>query len=569
MPQKLLHLFTAQSAVSLSAPDGSKAKEGEPKLTWKVVLRTGTWALRPGPGGTKLDEPLKIFRGKAPKGHISLEALVKNFEGDEKGPAKEHVTFPTVHADGTVTDSGFVRKLVIQDVYGEDGSQIKESLLWAGIEITDSVMATKVAEKSIVGCSGGILFDYKRTEDGKKFDQVLSHVMATNSPWINGCGGYSDKLPEGVMAAEDAPDEEDEVSLDAPLIDDGGVAPPSGMPAPKPAEGTVVWRPEEGFSFMKSKVQRALDSWRRSVIAAIPEDKRSYDDFPHMRCEDVSHDGTRGKAMIRSGYGDDAAVWIANFKLDDDKDAIIEPFQDWTEAAQEWVAASEEQGRPKPARPAPPSGRPAVELTDLRRAQMAREKRSYSATDTTPTSNGGPPMSKLSELLASGIELSDEQRALADAALAEERAAEERARRDAEARREADAKAYLSELDGLGLGEKDTPGLRAEVRNIILSDDGGPALMLSEVTDSGQRTQPIQQTATEIVKRVINALPRNQEGKIALSAQARFIPGDEKPAVGSSPDGEEEDKLTPAQKADALLAANGFEIGVPITTGGN
>jgi hypothetical protein len=70
------------------------------------------------------------------------------------------VTVPQVHADGTTSDGGFVKKLVIQDVPGEDGSKAKESLLWAGLEITDSDLKKKLDEKSIRGVSGGILFDY-------------------------------------------------------------------------------------------------------------------------------------------------------------------------------------------------------------------------------------------------------------------------------------------------------------------------------------------------------------------------------------------------------------------------
>lgn len=567
---QLVHVFMADSRTTTTAPAGAK-KDG-PKLTWKVVLRTGTWKKRPGPGGVKLDQPLTIYRDKAPKGHLSMTSIVKNFYGDEKGPAKEHVTFPTVHADGTITDSGFVRELVIQDVYGEDGTKATQSLLWAGIEITDSAMKTKIDEKSIVGCSGGILFDYERPEDGKKFDQVLTHVMATNSPWIGGCGGYVDKLPEGVMAADERPDEEIEVVLDAPVVD-GGIVDTGPASSSRVPEGTVVWRPEEGFAFMKGKVQRALENWRRSVLAAMPENKRHYDDFPYMSVEDVSHDGTQGKALIKSGYGNEAVHWVANFKLDDEKDAVVEPFQNWTEAAQEWVAASEEQA---PA-PAPSSVQKSiyvlpkdrVQLSELRRAQTSAVG-SHNRSTPTNHHHGGRPMSKLSELLASGIELSDYQKRLADEALEEERLAQERAARDAQRAREGAAMALLSELDKLGLGDNDTPGLRAYVRNVVLSDEGGTAINLSEVTDSGQRTQPVPTTATEIVKGLIEALPRNAEGKIALSEQARVIPGDEKPPEGEQLGGDKKDDLTPQQRADALLSeGDGFDLDLLPMGGGN
>src|SRR4051794_25368431 len=194
MSEQLIQVFLGDTPIHL---EGAQA-EGEPELLWKVVLRTGTWKLRPGPGGVKLKAPLKIYRDKAPKGHISMSELKANFDAG----AKEYVTIPQVHADGTTSDGGFVKKLVIQDVKGEDGSDTKESLLWAGMEITDSALKTKLDEKSIRGVSGGILFDYERTEDAKKFGQILSHVMVTNSPWIGGTGEFQSKLPEGVMAAE-------------------------------------------------------------------------------------------------------------------------------------------------------------------------------------------------------------------------------------------------------------------------------------------------------------------------------------------------------------------------------
>src|SRR4051812_30609253 len=164
MSERLIQVFLGDTPIHL---DGEAQAEGEKKLLWKVVLRTGTWKLRPGPGGVKLDAPLKIFRNKAPKGHLSLTALKTNFDA----AAKEYVTVPQVHADGTTSDGGFVERLAIQDVKDDDG-KVKESLLWAGLDITDSDLKKKLDEKSIKGVSGGVLFDYQRTEDAKKFDQI-------------------------------------------------------------------------------------------------------------------------------------------------------------------------------------------------------------------------------------------------------------------------------------------------------------------------------------------------------------------------------------------------------------
>jgi hypothetical protein len=257
MSEQLIQVFLGDTPIHL---DDNAQAEGEPKLLWKVVLRTGTWKLRPGPGGVKLNTPLKIYRDKAPKGHISMASLKANFDAG----AKEHVTVPAVHADGTTSDGGFVKKLVIQDVKGEDGSKTKESLLWAGLEITDSELQRKLSEKSIRGVSGGILFDYARTEDAKKFDQILSHVMVTNSPWINGTGDFKDKLPEGVMAAEadDLPigevefeSRDTEAEVELPKVELGD-PPASEPPAPGKATSKVVWKPEQGLGYVREPRQQ-------------------------------------------------------------------------------------------------------------------------------------------------------------------------------------------------------------------------------------------------------------------------------------------------------------------------
>jgi hypothetical protein len=87
MSERLIQVFLGDTPIHL---DDEAQAQDEPKLLWKVVLRTGTWKLRPGPGGVKLNTPLKIYRDKAPKGHISMADLKSNFDAG----AKEHVTVP-------------------------------------------------------------------------------------------------------------------------------------------------------------------------------------------------------------------------------------------------------------------------------------------------------------------------------------------------------------------------------------------------------------------------------------------------------------------------------------------
>lgn len=563
MSDQLLYFFLADTP---TGADTSAAAD-EPALLWKVVLRTGTWKLRPGPGGVKLNAPLKIFRDKAPKGHISLTSLKNNFEAG----AKEYVTVPQVHADGTVSDGGFVKKLVIQDVPGEDGSGVKESLLWAGMEITDSALKKKLDEKSIRGVSGGILFDYQRTEDAKKFDQVMSHVMVTNSPWIGGTGDFTDKLPEGVMASEPDDLPVGELEFDAnPMMDPPDQPDPTKVDGP-PA-GEVVWKPEEGYQFARGQVQKALDDWRRAVLASLPKmSEYSYSDFPSYYVEDIAD----GKAMVHCGYGTDRDAWVVGFKLGDNG-VVIDPFQNWTPAKQEWVAASEDPVKPQssPSRPAdlPPVTRPiSLQTAGLREAQAIRAEHLGVTHNTKP----GGPMGRISDLLPAGVELSDEQREAIrreEERVAALEASEERNRATA---RESETATYLTELaTKIGLkapdGETDPaksldPALARYVRSVLTSDDGGPAIELSEVTETGQRTAPVARTASDILKGFIDALPKSEEGHVTLSQQARRMPNEEPPPPANNNDSD--DEKSAREKADAWLSearAQGLDLGVPV-----
>jgi hypothetical protein len=563
--ERLIQVFMADTPLHL---EGDSTQE-EPRLLWKVVLRTGTWKLRPGPGGVKLNAPLKIFRDKAPKGHISLAELKKNFEDG----AKEYVTVPQVHADGTTSDGGFVKKLVIQDVPGENGSKAKESLLWAGLEITDSDLRKKLDEKSIRGVSGGILFDYARTEDAKKFGQILSHVMVTNSPWIGGTGDFKEKLPDGVMAGSDRLDMskvgevefvsretgDPDAQPDLPVVHLADPPTPDKK-QPDAASGSVVWKPEQGFRYLQGKVQKSLREWRDALMANVPADQRYTMDWPYFSVDDVSATDSGGTALICSGYGSDQDSWVANFKLDSDGEAELDPFVSWTPAKQEWVAASEAPSTKPPARPAGRAGTSSPVRTrtsspvglGLREAQAARAERMRLGS--TPTTGGS--MSRIRDLLSrSDLQLSDEDREIL---LAEERRLvgfEESEAQRVERERQAEVVKYCGSPDGTTKGILDNiglddPGVKRYVRNALLSDDGGPAIELSEHLADGQKTSGVPRTATDLLKGFIDALPKADDGKVTLSQQARRLPDDKKPA-----EEQEEEKADPKSAADELAAS--------------
>jgi hypothetical protein len=101
-------------------------------------------------------------------------------------------------------------------------------------------------------------------------------------------------------------------------------------------------------------------------------------------------------------------------------------------------------------------------------------------------------------------------------------------------------------LDKLKLND---PGVKKYVRNVLLSDDGGPAIELSEHLADGQKTTGVPKTAAEILKGFIEILPKDKEGRVSLSEQARRLPDDLKPPEENKPTPED-----PKAAADALLA---------------
>lgn len=174
----------ALSASEFYLADGETNEDDN--LIWKTVLRTGEWKYRPGPGQTPNKKPLRVVDGEAKSGEISLDSVIDAFDSN----AIEHVTVPLSHADKVDENTGYIRKL--KKVIGDGITR-----LVAGFEFTEPEIKQKVTNKSIANTSVGLIFDYIRKEDGRKFPIALAHVALTNRPWINGME------PFGTLAASE------------------------------------------------------------------------------------------------------------------------------------------------------------------------------------------------------------------------------------------------------------------------------------------------------------------------------------------------------------------------------
>lgn len=168
--------------------DGSEVKE-EDGLIYKTLLREGNWKYSPGPNQKPIARPITVVKDGPSDGSkliVSIGEIKSNFDVG----AVEHVTIPETHDDKVSENTGFVRKMRVgQD---EDGRTILE----AGFDFTEPEIKEKVQRGTIANTSAGILFDYIRKEDGKKYNAVVAHAALTNHPWLTGM------KPFGVTASE-------------------------------------------------------------------------------------------------------------------------------------------------------------------------------------------------------------------------------------------------------------------------------------------------------------------------------------------------------------------------------
>ena len=172
----------------LHCADGP-VQEDENGLIWKELAREGELAMWPGANQKPIEKPLRIkLRADDPKGEVSLEDIYESFYDG----AVDHVTVPLSHSDRVDENTGFIEELRIEDVPGEPGRR----RLMAGHRFTEPDIKEKVKRGSIANTSIGVVFNYVRKRDGKKFTQVLAHNALTNKPWFSGL------TPFGVDASD-------------------------------------------------------------------------------------------------------------------------------------------------------------------------------------------------------------------------------------------------------------------------------------------------------------------------------------------------------------------------------
>ena len=472
MTTHMKELFLAEGKLELDTD--------ERDYIWKTVLRTGQWNL--SPKGSS-EAPLRVVRDGVsdPTNNIvSLSELVAAFQDQ----AFEYVTVPLAqntfegdHADIARNNTGFVRDLKIVD---EDGV----SKLKAAFDFTEPDIKERVERGTIPNTSVGILYDFIRKSDAKKFPVALAHVALTHRPWI-------DKMEPFGVAASDA--------VETVL---------SFEPAPSEQE-KATWKDAHSFKTLMDKLDSALHN----------EPLKLNQNFEVV-------DIQPGLVKI---YNEAAGIeYFAPYTIDDDGVAKLPQYKEWDwevvqaveqpvepetneepaapEAAQETKA--EEGNEPVEEAPAALSLDPKNNLQD---ASLLREQ-GFAQGDN--SNNGGLTMS---DKTINGLNLSDLPE---NVRVVVEGLAEDNKKLRLSSREETVEK-QIKDWQDAGLGV--VPGFLKTARQIMLSDDGNVAALLLSDDGSDQKEKV---TATDIVTRLVNSLPKTEEGKIELSAQLDLGTGD-------------------------------------------
>lgn len=366
-------------------------------LIWAPILRSGTHAMRPGPYGEKLKDPLVIVPGIAndPHKEIGLENLYNSF----KAGAVQHVTIPTTHDNGVLENNGYIVDMRIDDSTRHPG----EKVLMGAHQITEPDVLGRLQRGSVANRSCGILHDYINTETGEHYPQVIEHVALTNKPWVRGMPAYGDLSETDFSGRQVVPMMLSETpmtttSLDSDIGEDpweGDVIGPDGLTVryvngslsrdavhmasdQLPRAGYLATAqkrdiakqliafyrgplgenpPENILKLASVSTQMSADELNRELLADVQwGDEPSLNDIrsqittclqnfrnqgnpggpPYYYVMDV----TASKALVQIEYGDPDGqddAWVIPFTCADDGCVTLAQFSEWSPVQKQWV----------------------------------------------------------------------------------------------------------------------------------------------------------------------------------------------------------------------------------------
>lgn len=486
-------------------------------LVVKEILREGEWPVIPTNFG-RVNQPLRVVRsGKSNQdaGVISMEELVANFDAN----AIPNVQIPLSddqhdHKNTTRLNTGFVRGLRIEDK--DDGAR-----LVAEMEFTEPEVRERVLRGTYADVSCGIPWEV--ASRGSNYGASLEHVAITNKPFIDSLGPFL------AMSAEDKNDlQVDLFSQTMEVTEDGdenknGQVASGSITADKILAGTVTEKTLTGSN--GTAPEKKVVPADLNVVIQPETPTVSYETQKALFATSLNSNfnlaGTDNTYLVKDLNGKSGVVqntvsgttWSVPYTI---MGTATDPSIHLSGTGY-WEPTQGEESDEAPAEQKPTVPRRESIEDELQAARRLREIRlSDSSINTTQEAT----MATFSNEELERLELSDEIRAALTDVLSENA--------DLKARsRVAEVDARIDELKELGLKER--PSALKLYRDVMLSDDGGPAVIL--LSDEGKEKKQL--SAVEILDQFIEAVKGSDE-KVVLSDQALVTGDDDKPPADAS-----------------------------------
>lgn len=367
----------------------------------------------------------------------------------------------------------------VRDLYIKDVDGT--SYLMAKMDITEPDVKEKVLRGTYSDVSCGIPFGV--TSRGKRWNVALEHVAITNRPFIDGLG------PFGLAASDKHKESVEVVGYDS---FDG----PAKQPEPEVEQEPLV----------QLSAQETIAAVSEALVTQLSLP-------PYYEVLDIDGENAIARHKLVN------TTWTIPLTITSDSanPVLLAEVEQWEE---------QEPGEPVAQMSDPQSQRdPLEEARQLRELRLSRS---------TANDSGGSAMPNSGIAALDGVELSDEARQAIQSVLDENASLRARTR-------EQEADARVEELKGLGLSER--PGFLKFYRSIMLSDDGGPAVVL--LSDNGTEKERL--TALDVLDRAVEAL--KVEDKIVLSDQALASGNDNPPPANADDENKPLEERVEAAKA--------------------
>src|SRR5580765_1458914 len=314
MSQQVLELIFS------STEAGIEDKAGDKKIIWKDILREGEFPVAPG---RKRKTPFKIVpTGKSSVTNDLITISMAEILQAHDDKAFESVTIPLRHPkpgddQDVLNNSGYVEALRIAKKNGKHVMQ-------AGLGFTEPDVGDKVRRGTIPNVSSGILFDFVRKSDEKKFPVALNHVCLTKQPWIDGLDQF-----KRVYASDEAID--DDLNIEVVDLDEAASSGDGGGGSTEPDKAEIVWNEQTSYQWVRNEVQASLEPTPPGdpSVPQMPQ--------PMYAVEDISRDDT---ALVTEYFRGDRKRWVIPFELGDNK-VTVAPATRWVEVREAMIAASD------------------------------------------------------------------------------------------------------------------------------------------------------------------------------------------------------------------------------------